>query len=97
MKFPVLWSGITHSVLGAPVNTTCYIKKIVNCAIKQSGKVLHIENALYKCKIKFKFKASMPNFAKVVLWHFISKIFRVSCKVPCQPFNSFHFPVVKAA
>ena len=25
MKFPVLWSGITHSVLGAPVNTTCYI------------------------------------------------------------------------
>ena len=42
MKFPVLWSGITHSVLGAPVNTTCYIKKkIVNCAIKQSGKVPH--------------------------------------------------------
>ena len=32
------FSGITHSVLGAPVNTTCYIKKIVNCAIKQSGK-----------------------------------------------------------
>ena len=31
---PVLWSGITHSVLGAPVNSTCYIKKIVNCAIK---------------------------------------------------------------
>ena len=27
MKFPVLWSGITHSVLGAPVNTTCYKKK----------------------------------------------------------------------
>ena len=41
MKFPVLWSGITHSVLGAPVNTTCYIKKIVNCDIKQSGKVPH--------------------------------------------------------
>jgi len=38
MKFPVLWSGITHSVLGAPVNSTCYIKKVVNCAIKQSGK-----------------------------------------------------------
>ena len=52
MKFPVLWSGITHSVLGAPVNSSCYIKKIVNCAIKQSGKVfeyIHIENALYKC------------------------------------------------
>ena len=56
----MLWSGITHSVLGAPVNSTCYIKKIVNCAIKQSGKVpnkvlesafeyIHIENALYKC------------------------------------------------
>ena len=43
MKFPVLWSGITHSVLGAPVNTICYIiiKKIVNCAIKQSRKVPH--------------------------------------------------------
>ena len=27
MKFPVLWSDITHSVLGAPVNSTCYIKK----------------------------------------------------------------------
>ena len=39
--FPVLWSGITHSVLGAPVNSTCYMKKIVNCAIKQSGKVPH--------------------------------------------------------
>ena len=40
MKFPVLWSGITHSVLGAPVNITCYIKKkFVNCTIKQSGKV----------------------------------------------------------
>ena len=39
MKFPVLWSSITHSVLGAPVNTTCYIEKIVNC----------VENALYKC------------------------------------------------
>ena len=57
MKFPVLWSGITHSVLGAPVNTTVTLKKIVNCAIKQSGKVppafeyIHIENALYKCKI----------------------------------------------
>ena len=33
---PVLWSGINHSVLGAPVNSTCYIKKIVNCAMKQS-------------------------------------------------------------
>ena len=43
MKFPVLWSGITHSVLAAPVNTTCYIKKIVNCAIEQSGKVPHKE------------------------------------------------------
>ena len=41
MKFPVLWSGITRSVLGAPVNITCYIKKIVNCAMKQSGKVPH--------------------------------------------------------
>ena len=41
MKFPVLWSGITHSVLGAPVNSTCYIKKIVNCIIKHSGKVPH--------------------------------------------------------
>ena len=30
---------ITHSVLGAPVNSTHYIKKIVNCTIKQSGKV----------------------------------------------------------
>jgi len=30
MKFPVLQSGITHSVLGAPVNSTCYTKKIVN-------------------------------------------------------------------
>ena len=26
---------------GAPVNTTCYIKKIVNCVIEQSGKVPH--------------------------------------------------------
>ena len=34
----MLWSGITHSVLGAPVNSTCYFKKNVNCAIKQSGK-----------------------------------------------------------
>ena len=41
MKVPVLWSGITHSVLEAPVNSACYIKKIVNCAIKQSGKVAH--------------------------------------------------------
>ena len=33
------------------MNTTCYINKIVNCAIKQSGKFeyIHIENALYKC------------------------------------------------
>ena len=38
MEFLVLWSGITHSVLGAHVISTCYIKKIVNCAIKQSGK-----------------------------------------------------------
>ena len=62
MKFPVLCSGITHSVLGAPVTSTCYIKKIVKCAIKQSAKVphkvlesafeyIHIENALYKCTI----------------------------------------------
>ena len=40
-KFPVLWSGITYSVLGALVNSTCYIRKIVHCAIKQSGKVPH--------------------------------------------------------
>ena len=33
----MLWSGFTHSVLGAAVNSTGYIK-IVNCAIKQSGK-----------------------------------------------------------
>ena len=30
MKFPVLWSGNTHSVLGAPVNSTCYIKRLRN-------------------------------------------------------------------
>ena len=41
MKFPVLWSGITLSVLGAPLNSTFYVKKIVNCAVKQSGKVPH--------------------------------------------------------
>ena len=35
MKFPVLWSGITHSVLGAPVNTTCYIKK--DCELRQKA------------------------------------------------------------
>ena len=29
--------SLTHSALRAPVNSTCYIKKIVNCAIKQSG------------------------------------------------------------
>ena len=34
-------SCITHSVLGAPVNSTYYIKKIVNCTLKQSGKVPH--------------------------------------------------------
>ena len=34
MKIPVLWSGMTHFVLGASVNSTSYIKKIVNCAIK---------------------------------------------------------------
>ena len=60
MNFSVLWSGITHSVLGALVNSTCDTKKIVNCAINQSGKVphkvllsaleyIHIENVLYKC------------------------------------------------
>ena len=70
MKFPVLWSGISHSVLGAPVNSTCYIKRIVNCAIKQSVKVphkvlqsaveyIHIENALYKC-ITITIIKSMP-------------------------------------
>ena len=37
MEFPVLWSGLTHTVLGAPVNSTGSIK-IVTCAIKQSGK-----------------------------------------------------------
>ena len=37
MEFLVLWSGITHSVLGAHVISTCYIKKIVNCkAVWQS-------------------------------------------------------------
>ena len=36
----------------------------------------------------------MPNFAKVVLWHFTSMIFRVSCKLPYQALNSFHFPVM---
>ena len=41
MEFPALWSGITPSVLGAPVNSTCYLKKIVNSAIIQSGKVRH--------------------------------------------------------
>ena len=40
--------------------------------------------------------ASMPNFAKVVFWHFTSMVFRVSCKVPHQAFNCFHFPIVKA-
>ena len=40
MEFPVLWSGLTHSVLGAPVNSTVTFN-IVNCAIKQSGKVPH--------------------------------------------------------
>ena len=56
----MLWSGLTHSVLGAPVNSTCYIKKIVNCTIKQSGKKsltkcckghlnIYIENASHKC------------------------------------------------
>ena len=60
MEFPVLWSGLTHSVLGASVNSTGLIK-IVNCAIKQFGKksrtkcsksafeYIYIENALYKC------------------------------------------------
>ena len=33
----MLWSGFTHSALGAAVDSTGYIK-IVNCAIKQSGK-----------------------------------------------------------
>ena len=42
------------------------------------------------------YNAFMPNFGKVVLWHFTSTIFRVSCKVPYQVFNSFHFPIVKA-
>ena len=42
------------------------------------------------------YNASMPNFAKVVLWHFTSMIFRVSCKLPYQALNSFHFPIVKA-
>ena len=37
MKFPVLWSGITHSVLGAPVNTTCYIKKKKDCELRQKA------------------------------------------------------------
>ena len=32
MKFPVLWSGITHSVLGAP---TCYIKK--DCELRHKA------------------------------------------------------------
>ena len=59
MKFPVLWSGITHSVLGAPVNTTCYIKK--DCELRRKAvwqsppqsafEYIHIENELYKCKI----------------------------------------------
>jgi len=52
--FPVLWSGITQSVLGH-LNSTCYIKMIVNCAIKACKKgtfgYFHIENALYKCNI----------------------------------------------
>ena len=34
MKIPVLSSGITHFVLGAPVNSTSYIEKVVNCVIK---------------------------------------------------------------
>ena len=38
MEFPVLWSGTTHYFLGAPLNSSCYIKKIVSCTIKQSGK-----------------------------------------------------------
>ena len=56
----MLWSGLTHSVLGAPVNSTVTFN-IVNCAIKQSDKsppqsvVKRIEyfnrNALYKCYI----------------------------------------------
>ena len=40
------------------MNSTCYIKKIVNCAIEQKSptkcrkvhlNIIHIENALYKC------------------------------------------------
>ena len=42
------------------------------------------------------YNAFTPNFAKVALWHFTSMIFRVSCKVLYQAFNSFHFPIVKA-
>ena len=33
----MLWSGLTHCVLGAPVNSTGYIKS-VHCPVKQSTK-----------------------------------------------------------
>ena len=37
----IIYENMTRSVLGAPVNSTCCTKKIVNCTIKQSGKVPH--------------------------------------------------------
>ena len=92
MKFPVLWSGITHSVLGAPVNSTNYIKKkIVNCAIKQSGKspqfeYIHIENALYKYFLYI--NTFVTFFSCKNLW-FIQIFIR--SPPPNSPLNGRHF------
>ena len=33
----MLWSGTTHSVLGAPVNSTCYIKKKKDCELRHKA------------------------------------------------------------
>ena len=54
MEFSALWCGLTHFVLGAPVNST---GKIYDCELRHKAvwqksptkfEYIHIENALYK-------------------------------------------------